>query len=256
MSSCCENSQSVVLFADGDRNNGTEEVIFDTKQSEKIYYFRNFKVITPTTTVVATTQSGNAPSNLSNSVDKDRDTFALYQEAVQTTVVRFDWGTQAVREIQGIMEGFAGVNDVILCDVRFAGSDLVFSSFVDFFDVPQVNVAKITLDMPFGSQDLRYVELELDTTASSGTEPSVRIFEFYDKVEGFGTSDVNIQVKNNITGNFFTADTLSNIPDTSAEVLDTKTTIQPNQSLTRIQLVNNGKWNGSVGALLVNPKFT
>ena len=111
--------------------------------------------------------------------------------------------------------------------------------------------------MPFGSVNLQYVELELDTIASSGTGPSVDIFEMFDKDEGFGQSNVNIQVKNNITTNFFTVETLSFIDGfTNTEVLDTKEAFQPNNSLTRIQLVNNGKWNGSVGALLVNPKFT
>ncbi len=258
--SCCDNSQSVVLFPDGDRNEGTEEVIFDTKQSEKIYYFVDFKIITPTTTVVATIESGGDILNLSNSVDKDISTFATYQtpsSTTGTTILRFDWGTQALRTIRGIFGAGSGTGDELRVDVRWAGSDLVFSSFVDLFDlIGDTGFSNTIFDMPFGQQDLRYVEMELDTIISVGTSPVVNINEMFDREEGLGSSNVNIQVKNNITGNWFTVDTLSFIDGLSnVEVLDTKTAIQPNNSLTRIQLVNDGKWNGSVGAILVNPKF-
>jgi len=258
--SCCANSQSVTLFADGDRNNGTEEVIFDTKQAEKIYYIRDYTQILPTETVLATKESGAAPVNdLSDSVDKDFSTDAFFsQTGGDVVVVRFNFQSDAVRQVVASMALNTQVtNRTLLVEARFATSSLSFSAYQTVILVPQnTTLPQTSYDMPFGSQNLQYVELRF--TDNNQGAVVTRINEVFNKLTGFGSSVVKIQVKNDITGNFLTADALTEIiqGSLSQEKLDTKEAFQPNNSLTRIQLVNDGKWNGSVGAVLVNPKFT
>lgn len=257
--SCCADSQSVVLFADADRNNGPEIKVFDTKQAEKVYYFRNYTEVIPTSSPVATIiQESGTILNINNCVDKDLDTFTLNDvDNGEENIIRIDFLTQSPRLVGLMFSVEVGPNDTATPRLRWAGSDLVFSPYEIIVNgSPSQDLPKTTYSAPFGEQDLRYVEMAFNST--SGEDFVMNLYEVYDLLEGWGISNVNIQVKNNITGNFLTAATLSKLDasDGSIEILESKTAIQPNNSLTRVQLVNTGKWHGSVGAILVNPKFT
>ena len=87
------------------------------------------------------------------------------------------------------------------------------------------------------------------------TKQSPKIYFFTDYVSGTGSGTMNLQVKNEITGNWETVITIGTFSSV-AEILDTVSLIQPDNNLTRIEMVTTGSWTGSVGALLVDPKFT
>ena len=251
--SCCQNSVSIVLFPNGTRNDGTEEIIFDTKQAGKIYYFRDMTEITPTTNVLASVivNNGSTISDLTNSTDKDLSTDAtMIAGANDSFTLRWDFLSQSVRDplVKWVLNISNGTAPAIF---EWAGTDLIFN---DPIDVSNFAVGVERIDSFWGDIDMRYVQMRVVVAGGSSFHRS-DIFEVWDGKEGFGTSNANIQVKNNITGNFLTANTLSQIDSSTTEKLDSQTADQPNQNLTRIQLVNKGKWEGSVGAILVDPKF-
>lgn len=246
--SCCANSQFVTLFPNGNRTDGTEVAIFDTKQSEKIYYFRNYTSASiPPTTALATVIVGPI-TDVENTVDKDLDTFATITGSRE---FRINFQSQAVRSVSILLEQITNAAGLGTLEARWAGSDLVFSSYLTIFSVDAA-IAKSVLKMPFGDQNLQYVEFRY-----AEANKQLDVYQVYDGDEGFGISNVNIQVQSGLTTDWFTVDTLPEIlPSDGIEEIDTKTIILPDSSLTRIQLVNTDKWVGSVGALLVNPKFT
>lgn len=87
------------------------------------------------------------------------------------------------------------------------------------------------------------------------TKQANKIYYFTNYVSGVGTGTLNVQVKNEITGNWETTDFIGTFSSVG-EVLDVSVTPEPDNSLTRIQLITTGTWEGSVGALLVDPKFS
>lgn len=247
-----KNSKSVTLFPDGVRSNGIESVIFDTKQAEKIYYFRDYSVSldnTPTS-ITSQTGTGTVVSDLANMGDGDSVTKGtIFTTDIAEVIIRFNFGSQSSRTLfmmaQIILTGLS-----VTYQSRFAGSDLIFST-------PQtqnISSSKLNVALQFGTQDLQYVEIIM--TSSTGSDRSVDIYGLFDIESNGGDSSMEIQVQNSITGNWFTVDsfvTIDSVDNATLELIETKTDIQPNNSLTRILLINTGLWTGSVGVLLVNP---
>ena len=87
------------------------------------------------------------------------------------------------------------------------------------------------------------------------TKQATKIYFFIDYVSGTGSGTMTLQVKNDITGNWQDVIVIGTF-NTIAEILDTILLIQPDNNLTRIEIVTTGSWVGSVGALLVDSKFT
>ena len=244
--SCCSNSQFVTLFADGTRPAGTEEVIFDTKQAEKIYYFRDMKLIFENVLATIENTVDSTVDNLGNSVDQNLATFSDMDIGANTgeILLRFNFQTQTSRSVNA---KFRASNPLVTWRTRWAASDLVFSSFSSPVGMP-TSTATIEIQP---TQNLQYVELFFETGSTSQ-----RTIDLFEVLKPLTISNVNIQVKNEITGNFFTVESLSTLaPESDTERIDTQTAIQPNNSFTRIQLNNRSDWTGSVGALLVDPKF-
>ena len=245
-----------VLFTDADRDDGTETTFIELKGSSATL-FRDFKRITTTTTVVATLESGTGVTNIPNMVDKNTDSSGKTSIA-GTVVLRFDWGTQATRIINAILgtQFTDQSGDTITVNARFAESDLVFSSYQQVFFVSETNLTKTVFTLPFQSQDLQFVELQIITTGTLSTLPVCNIFEVYDRVEGFGGSDVRVEIQNNITGTWFTAQTFANISGSSNTEIKEGISAVPNGDRARLVLTNNGKWNGSIGVLISRPQTT
>ena len=86
------------------------------------------------------------------------------------------------------------------------------------------------------------------------TKQSEKIYYFVDYVSGAGSGTINLQVQNQITGTWEDVDFIGVFSSVNESIIPI-TNFEPNNSLSRIQLVTTGSWVGSVGALLVNPKF-
>ena len=247
-----------VLFADADRNDGTETTFIELKGSSATL-FRDFKISQPSTTVVETSIETSHTSNLPNSTDKNLNSLMFYKEAnadTGTDVVRFDWGTEASRAIVCVCSATAQSNNQLRVEARWAGSDLVFSSYSTVFDTGGNNVSKNTFNMPFGAQTLRYIECKFNTYVGTNTAPTLNFYEIFDKAEGFGNSDVRVEIQNNITGTWFTAQTFANISGSSNTEIKEGISAVPNGDRARLVLTNNGKWNGSIGVLISRPATT
>jgi len=87
------------------------------------------------------------------------------------------------------------------------------------------------------------------------TKQSEKIYYFVDYVSGTGTGTINLQVLNEITGNWENVDFIGTFSSVG-ETLTTIISFEPDNSLSRIQIVTTGTWEGSVGAILVDPTFT
>ena len=87
------------------------------------------------------------------------------------------------------------------------------------------------------------------------TKQSEKIYYFVDYVSGTGSGTINLQIQNEITGNWEDVDFIGTF-STVNEVLKLIISFEPDNSLSRIQIVTTGSWEGSVTAILVNPKFT
>ena len=248
-----------VLFADADRDDGTETTFIELKGSSATL-FRDFKISQPATTVIVTAIDDSHTSNISNTVDKNLSSLAFYKEPTfqetGTNVLRFDWGTQASRAVVCVCSANAQSNDQLRVEARWAGSDLVFSSYSTVFDTGGSNVAKNTFNMPFGTQTLRYIECRFNTYVNVNTSPNLNFYEIFDKAEGFGNSDARVEIQNNITGTWFTTQTFANISGSSNTEIKEGISAVPNGDRARLVLTNNGKWNGSIGVLISRPQTT
>ena len=249
-------SSSVVLFADALHPVGSETVFFDTKLAEKFYYMLDYSTdYSPTTTVTITSNSGCVITNEANMGDGDVTTAGTVLCDVNTDVcvIRFDFGSQAIRKPAIFIQNSASGLNTPRISSRWAGSDLVFSSFGSegFFGTDK------ELDpLQFGQQDLRYVEIEVDQEISNSR--TISIFNMIDQLISGGTVTPNVQIQNTTTGLWNTVNTLTIITPPlngeTATTFDEDNGVEPNKNLTRIELVTTeGEWSGSLTVILVDP---
>ncbi len=243
-------SKSVTIASNGDRNDGTVNVNFDTRQADKIYFYRKMNAQVPTTNILATSIAGSW-NNLSNSVDKNRSSLA--DNGGNDGTIRLNFQNEIARKvgIRVLLGGNPG-NGWNLYS-KFAGSDVSFSSETLILSShTSGNTGVVDIFPSSLNTTLQYVELRFDELNNAN---QMGLYEVWDAKEGYGSSNINIQIQNKETGTWITMDTLPVMNYSIAEIIDIFEIIHPDADHTRIQLVNSGKWNGSVSALLVNPRY-
>lgn len=87
------------------------------------------------------------------------------------------------------------------------------------------------------------------------TKQSEKTYYFINYVSGTGSGSIVLQVQNQITTSWETVVDFGSFNSVNESIF-TETLIQPDNSLSRIQITTTGTWVGSVGTLLVNPKFS
>ncbi len=239
-------SKPITLFADGDKLNGTIEKEFDTKQATKIQYISDYTLVIPTTTVTESLIAGNVV-NRPNAVDKSIGSAAYI---TSTTTWRFDFGTEALRNPAIRYSANVNINGSWNVYVRWAGEDLNFTSNLWIAnDATTINTSKA----PFGQVNMRYMEIYASESASPS---SFYVYEVWDADEGFGFADSSLLIKNPLTDVWTTVDTFNRIGNTSSiQQFQDKTVMLPDNKLTKYSMKTYGKWNGSVTAILVDPRY-
>lgn len=245
-----QHSQTITLFAEGVRNDGKEEILFDTKLADKIYFFRNYDPRYLTKIASEVLKVDSTISNIDNMADGDANTFGT----VETTktgahaTIKFDFKSVASREVS------------IIIDEGHHVIESSYSTDGTTFSTPVVETfhgvgGKKIITLKFGRQNLQYVDLTIKSNLDNSE--ITKIYQVFDNLAEGGSTSAEIQIENRTTGIWHKVGTLPIINGINGvnETSDIIVGILPDTNLTRVVLINSGDWFGSVSALLVNPKF-